>query len=297
MRKILAILLFALSSGSFGADSFNILDFQTFNGNTWATGTGTLSIAPGKTFTASKTLTLNGTDGTTMTFPTTSATIARTDAANTFTGTQTIPLAQIGDGTVSAPSMAFSSEANTGFYRSAAGQMAMSILGTQHLLYSANGPIINAGAVNSGYRMGATVGASDVTIGRDASDTVAQRRGTNAQTYRVYNTFTDSSNYERLGITWSGNAVTIATEAAGTGSVRALNIINPTIGSSSLSLTSGAIGLSKMTASASAPGAGGAKLELVCGTNAGTAKLVISAGTSATTVTVIDNIGAGVTGC
>jgi hypothetical protein len=50
----------------------------------------TLTIASGKTATISKTLTLTGTDSTTMTFPTTSATIARTDAANTFTGVQTM---------------------------------------------------------------------------------------------------------------------------------------------------------------------------------------------------------------
>jgi len=50
----------------------------------------TLTIANGKTLTASNTLTLAGTDATTMTFPSTSATIARTDAANTFTGHQTI---------------------------------------------------------------------------------------------------------------------------------------------------------------------------------------------------------------
>lgn len=50
----------------------------------------TLTIANGKTLTASNTLVLAGTDSTTMTFPSTSATIARTDAANTFTGHQTI---------------------------------------------------------------------------------------------------------------------------------------------------------------------------------------------------------------
>ena len=49
----------------------------------------TLAVADGKTLTASNTLTLAGTDSTTMTFPTTSATIARTDAAQTFTGLQT----------------------------------------------------------------------------------------------------------------------------------------------------------------------------------------------------------------
>ncbi len=48
-----------------------------------------LTILDGKTFTVNKTLTLDGTDSTTMTFPSTSASIARTDAAQTFTGTQT----------------------------------------------------------------------------------------------------------------------------------------------------------------------------------------------------------------
>lgn len=53
----------------------------------------TLTIANTKTLTVSNTLTLAGTDSTVMTFPTTSATIARTDAANTFTGVQTFSTA------------------------------------------------------------------------------------------------------------------------------------------------------------------------------------------------------------
>jgi hypothetical protein len=56
----------------------------------------TLAIADGKTFTVSRSLTLTGTDTTTMTFPSTSATIARTDAAQTFTGSQTFSGAIIG---------------------------------------------------------------------------------------------------------------------------------------------------------------------------------------------------------
>jgi len=48
----------------------------------------TLTILDGKTLTANHSLTLAGTDGTVMTFPATSATLARTDAANTFTGIQ-----------------------------------------------------------------------------------------------------------------------------------------------------------------------------------------------------------------
>jgi hypothetical protein len=68
------------------------------NGNTITTGTGVLTLAAGKTLTASNSLTLAGTDATTHTFPTTSATIARTDAAQTFTGDQTL-LANLVQGT------------------------------------------------------------------------------------------------------------------------------------------------------------------------------------------------------
>jgi hypothetical protein len=49
----------------------------------------TITLADNKTLTVNHTLTLAGTDSTVMTFPSTSATIARTDAAQTFTGNQT----------------------------------------------------------------------------------------------------------------------------------------------------------------------------------------------------------------
>ena len=49
-----------------------------------------VSVATGKKLTVSNSITFAGTDSTTMTFPTTTATIARTDAAQTFTGVQTM---------------------------------------------------------------------------------------------------------------------------------------------------------------------------------------------------------------
>jgi hypothetical protein len=52
-------------------------------------GNGTVLVANGKILTVSNSLTLAGTDGTILTFPSTTATIARTDAAQTFTGDQT----------------------------------------------------------------------------------------------------------------------------------------------------------------------------------------------------------------
>jgi hypothetical protein len=67
-------------------------------------------------------------------------------------------------------------------------------------------------------------GAPDVVLVRDDANTFAQRRTTNAQTFRLYNTWTDASNYERLGISWGSNIVSIKPEAAGTGTVRVLHI-------------------------------------------------------------------------
>jgi hypothetical protein len=60
------------------------------NGLTISSSTGTLSITNAKTLAVSNSLTFAGTDGTTITLPSTSATLARTDAANTFTGHQTV---------------------------------------------------------------------------------------------------------------------------------------------------------------------------------------------------------------
>lgn len=56
-------------------------------GLTVTTNDGTIAFgAASKTLTVNKSLALDGTDSTTMTFPSTSATIARTDAGQTFTG-------------------------------------------------------------------------------------------------------------------------------------------------------------------------------------------------------------------
>lgn len=56
----------------------------------------TLTLADGKTLTVNNSITFSGTDATTMTFPATDASIARIDAAQTFTGTQTFGGAVVG---------------------------------------------------------------------------------------------------------------------------------------------------------------------------------------------------------
>jgi hypothetical protein len=76
-----------------------------------------------------------------------------------------------------------------------------------------NGLSINAGGVLTFN----TSGLSDLKLQRDAADTLAQRRGTNAQVLRWYKTFTDSSNYERGALQTGTTFVELASETAGTG--------------------------------------------------------------------------------
>lgn len=72
---------------------------------------------------------------------------------------------------------------------------------------------------------GTTVGVStDVLLNRTAANSLALRNGTNAQAWRVYNTFTDASNGEWLETFWTGNTATLGTNQNGTGVARALAI-------------------------------------------------------------------------
>lgn len=84
--------------------------------------TATLTIASGKTLAATHTLTLSGTDGTSMTFPSSDATIARTDGAQTFTGNQTFSNAIIqGVQSLSGPGAVNTTQPVTKFTSTAAG--------------------------------------------------------------------------------------------------------------------------------------------------------------------------------
>lgn len=71
---------------------------------------------------------------------------------------------------------------------------------------------------------------NNVTLTYDGSAILAQRDGTTAQSSRVYNTYTDASNYERGVFDWStaSNSLTIGTQNAGTGSIRNVNIVRGT---------------------------------------------------------------------
>ena len=64
--------------------------------------------------------------------------------------------------------------------------------------------------------------AADTKLFRDgASGVIAQRNGTNAQTFRVYNTYTSGTNYEYGLLSWASNVFRIGTSAgSGGGTMR-----------------------------------------------------------------------------
>ena len=68
--------------------------------------------------------------------------------------------------------------------------------------------------------LGAGMTAPDVYLERDAANVFAQRNGAGAQAFRVYNTYTDGSNYERGYLYWNANVFEIGSEAAGTGTTQ-----------------------------------------------------------------------------
>jgi hypothetical protein len=69
-----------------------------------------------------------------------------------------------------------------------------------------------------------SVSTIDLILARDAANTLAQRNGTTAQTFNLYNTYTDASNYERGRFSWVGNELRVGTEKAGTGATRSLGL-------------------------------------------------------------------------
>ena len=83
--------------------------------------------------------------------------------------------------------------------------------------------------INGGYDFGFSSSTADlgqdVTLKRDAAGTLAQRNGTAAQAFRLYNTFTSATNFERLNVRWTSNEAILDTEAgSGGGTLRGLKI-------------------------------------------------------------------------
>jgi len=122
-------------------------------------------------------------------------------------------------------SMAFGTTSSTGFYVQGA-NLGYQSGGNKLWLSAANQFTLVAAARLSWVSGSDPNGNEDVFLYRDAANNLAQRNGTTAQGLRVYNTFTDASNYERGVFDWTttANTLTVATKAAGTGVARDINL-------------------------------------------------------------------------
>ena len=182
--------------------------------------------------------------------------------ANTFTGVQTLPA-----GSVSATSMNFGT-AGTGIYTSAAATSLDFAIGAARvfqlnssglrlandtkdtiwrrtdidmlMLQGTNTPLSTGigYTVSPGVNLGASGGlrwtndtpaaSPDIILVRDAASILAFRNGVTANCFRIYNTYTSATNYERGVFDWrtTANTLQIGTEkGSGGGTARAMRLV------------------------------------------------------------------------
>lgn len=72
-----------------------------------------------------------------------------------------------------------------------------------------------------------SAGAFGGSLLTQGANLIEQLNGANAQSFRLYNTYTDAANYERAVFDWSttANTLTIGTQKAGTGATRSIQFI------------------------------------------------------------------------
>lgn len=124
---------------------------------------------------------------------------------------------QLADGTALLPGLSYASQPSTGLWKPSSGTIRFSSSGTSFVELGSFGIDLDiTGRI--GWRNAALdSGGTDLSLFRDAANTLAQRNGTNAQLFRVYTTYTDASNYKGVAVgTFGGNQGIIAA-GAGTG--------------------------------------------------------------------------------
>ena len=83
-------------------------------------------------------------------------------------------------------------------------------------------------------------GTADTVFFRDGAGQMAQRNGLNAQTFRVYNTFTSATNHERGTFEWVSGVLRIGTEkGSGGGTARDMSFITDGTVRATINATSG----------------------------------------------------------
>lgn len=157
------------------------------------------------TLTGSQTLTNK-----TLTSPTLTAPVLGTPASGTLTNCSGLPIAGLtGLGSGVATLLGTFSSANLAAALTDETGSGASVFGTSPTFTTQI-------TINGG---GATILTSD------GADTLAQRNGTTAQAWRLYNTFTDAANYERAFMAFATNVLQIGHQAAGSGTARNLQFV------------------------------------------------------------------------
>jgi hypothetical protein len=149
-------------------------------------GTGSVSVASGKTLTVANTLTLAGADGATLNIGG-GGSLGTAAFVNTGTSGGTVPLLNVGN-TWSGGTQVFNAGASLG--------------SAQTLDWNGDTILVRDGVAN----------------------TLALRNGTNPQNFNAYNSYTNASNNEGFQISWFSNALFLNTFKNGTGSGRPIHI-------------------------------------------------------------------------
>jgi hypothetical protein len=84
------------------------------------------------------------------------------------------------------------------------------------------GGLVTASGSSGQMQYNAAGALAAANLWRESADVIALRNAANAQMLRIYNTYTDASNYERVSLGFASNEAVLNVEAAGTGTVRAL---------------------------------------------------------------------------
>ena len=145
------------------------------------------------------------------------------DTYDLGTSTQRVSLGFFGNGSAAAPSISVG-ESTSGLYLISAAVLGITLSGTARAALNAS--TLNVGsAMTFGWSSNSNPAAAsaDLVLARDAANQLALRRTTNPQSFYIYNTYTNSTNYERLNLHWLSNIATIEVAAAGTGTQRVLS--------------------------------------------------------------------------
>lgn len=126
------------------------------------------------------------------------------------------------DGGAGAPGFSFTSDLTSGFYLLSAGNIGLT-LGGDAFLFSLSGVRTLSSSYYS-WSAGPGLNTPDLYLRRGAAGILDIRDGANSQKLRIYNTYTNGANYERLLLEFVSNVAKLSTGAAGSGTVRDLQI-------------------------------------------------------------------------